>query len=54
MIRVAFIINFKPKKWLGGFNFILNLIESLSILKNKKIKPILIVDKKFNSNIVNK
>ena len=52
MTRIAFIINFNSRKWLGGFNFILNLIKSLSLLKNKKIKLILIVDKKFDSNVV--
>jgi hypothetical protein len=44
MIKVGFIINFNSKKWLGGFNLLINLIKSLALLKIKKIEPILIVD----------
>jgi hypothetical protein len=60
MIKVGFIINFNSKKWLGGFNLIINLIKSLRILKKKQIEPILIIDenvplnelKRFNIKII--
>ena len=48
MVKVAFLINFKINRWLGGFNLIVNLINSINKLKNKKIKIVLIVNKKFN------
>jgi len=48
MTRVAFVINFTHHKWLGGFNIIMNLIKALYLLKNRKIDPILIVNKNFN------
>ena len=54
MIKVGFVINFDPKKWLGGYNFIINLIKSLSLIKNKKINPVLIVNKNFNTNNIKK
>jgi len=47
MLKVGFIINFNSNKWLGGFNLVINLIKSLSLLKDKKIEPILIIDKNF-------
>ncbi len=49
MIRIAFLINFKAKSWIGGYNFIINLIDSLRFLNSKKIQPVLIVGKKFNT-----
>ena len=52
MIRVGFIINFNHNKWLGGFNLIVNLIKSLSLLKNAKIKPVLIIDKNLPLKIL--
>ena len=38
MIKVGFVINFDPKKWLGGYNFIINLIklyENIDVKINK-------------------
>ncbi len=52
MLKVGFIINFNSNKWLGGFNLVINLIKSLSLLKDKKIKPILIIDRKLPSGIL--
>jgi len=54
MINVGFIINFDPKKWLGGYNLIINLINSLLIIRNNKIRPILIVHNKFDTKDVKK
>ena len=48
MVKVAFLINFKINRWLGGFNLIVNLINSVNKLKNKKIEIVLIVNRKFN------
>lgn len=52
MLKVGFIINFNSNKWLGGFNFVINLIKSLSLLKDKKIKPILIIDRKLPPGVL--
>lgn len=46
MKRVAFIINFNPKKWLGGFNYIYNLLHFLKEYKVNSIKPIIITNNK--------
>jgi hypothetical protein len=44
MKKVAFIINFHPQKWLGGFNYIYNLIYFLHKYKIKNIKPVIITN----------
>ena len=41
MIRVGFIINYNPINWLGGYNFTINLINAILLLKNRKIDPVL-------------
>jgi len=46
MIRVGFVINFKPSLWLGGYNYYKNLFNCLDAFKKKKIVPIIITDKK--------
>jgi len=50
MIKVGFVINFNSKKWLGGYNLIINLIKSLRTLKKKQIEPILIIDENVPLN----
>jgi len=45
MKRVAFLINFEYKKWLGGFYLIKNLIYSIKKFSVKEIEPVLIVRK---------
>jgi len=47
-MRVGFVINYSHQKWLGGFNIIANLISAIQLLPKENIKPILIVNKKFN------
>ena len=47
MVKVAFLVNFKINRWLGGFNLIVNLINSVNKLKNKKIEIVLIVNRSF-------
>ena len=46
MIRVAFILNFRKKAWLGGYNYYINLFKCLNLLNNKKITPVIITDNK--------
>ena len=46
MIKVGFIINFKPSMWLGGYNYYKNLFKCLDNFTNKKIIPVIITDKK--------
>jgi glycosyltransferase involved in cell wall biosynthesis len=45
-INVGFIINFSPSKWLGGFNYIKNLIFFLEQFKINTINPIIITNNK--------
>ena len=47
MKRVAYLINFKHTKWLGGYNLIKNLILIIKRYSNNKIVPVLIVKKNF-------
>ena len=49
MKRVAYLINFEHKKWLGGYNLIKNLILIIKKYSNNKIIPVLIVKKNFKS-----
>ena len=54
MIRLAFAIH-SNKTWLGGINVILNFIDSILILKNSRVKIVLITNsinklKKFKLN----
>ena len=51
MKKVAFVINYNHIKWLGGFQVVLNLIKSISLNKNHKIKPILFLGYKINDKI---
>ena len=53
MIKVGFVINFGHQKWLGGFNIIINLIKTLYLLPEKKIEPILIINKNFKIKKIN-
>ena len=50
MKRVAFIINFNPTKWLGGFNYIYNLIFFLKKYKIKNIDPVIITNNTKSEN----
>ncbi len=50
MRRVAFLINFEYKKWLGGFYLIKNLIICINKFSKNKIEPVLIVKKNLNKN----
>lgn len=49
MIRVGFLINPNSDNRLGLFNFLINLLKCLSLVKNKKIKPVLILSKNSNN-----
>lgn len=53
MIKVGFIINYDPIKWLGGYNFVINLINSILLIKKRKIEPVLIVGKNFKFKNLN-
>ena len=57
MIKVGFIINFKPAKWLGGYNYYKNLFKCLDNFSDKKIIPVIITDKKeelFQDELISK
>ena len=49
MKRVAYLINFEHKKWLGGYNLIKNLILVIKKYSDNKIIPVLIVKKNFKN-----
>ncbi len=53
MIKVGFVINFGHQNWLGGFNVITNLIKALYLLPDRKVEPILIINKKFKIKKIN-
>ena len=48
MKRVGIIINFNPRDWLGGYNYIYNLIFFLKKYKIKLIKPVIITNNRKN------
>ena len=48
MIRVAFLLNFDSKSWLGGTNLIKNLIYCIKRFSNDKIETVLIVRKSLS------
>jgi hypothetical protein len=52
MIRVAFLLNFNQVKWIGGFNIIINLLNSLVAQKTnlKKVKLLIVVNNKNGLN----
>lgn len=50
MKKVAFLINFEYKNWLGGFYLLKNLIYCINKFSKGKIEPILIVRKKLNKD----
>ncbi len=50
MLRVGIILNFNKNSWRGGYEYIKNLIKCLSLLKNKKIKFVIIIGKNTNIN----
>jgi len=45
MIRIAFVINYNPPAWLGGFNVIRNLICAINANKSKNIKIFIFINK---------
>ncbi len=53
MIRVAFIGNY-TKEWMGGVNYLGNLLYALSKLEDKKIKSIVFLGKKADAEILQK
>ena len=48
MIKVAFLINYNPRSWLGGTNVIKNLIYCIKRFSNRRIEPVLIVRKSLS------
>ena len=51
MIRVGFICNNASKNWMGGVNYLKNLLYSISVLKNRVIEPVVFVGKKTDIEI---
>lgn len=53
MIRVGFIVNFS-NEWIGGVNYLKNLLYAINFLTNndKKIYPIIFIAKNTNNNYV--
>ena len=53
MIKVAFIGNY-TKEWVGGINYLSNLLYAISQLEDKKIEPIVFLGKKVEIEIIQK
>jgi len=54
MIKVAFLGTHYSKEWMGGVNYLSNLLYAISQIENKKIEPIVFLGKKADMEIVNK
>ena len=50
VIRVGFIGTYS-NEWIAGLNYLTNLLYAISILEDKKIKPIVFVGKKTDAKI---
>ena len=50
MKKVAFLLNYNPKSWLGGTNLIENFIECIRKFSKNEIQPVLIIRKSQNLN----
>jgi len=49
-LKVGFLLNVS-EKWMGGLNYMKNLLYALKLIEHKDIKPLLFVSKKINKNI---
>lgn len=49
-MKIAFIINFNPNKWIGGINVIINLINCINSFSKNKIETVLVVNKNLSKN----
>ena len=52
MINVGFTIIAGKSKWMGGINYLRNLLFAISQLENRNIQPILIVGNKVDEKIL--
>jgi len=52
MIRVGFIFDFSENGWLGGVNYIRNLLLAVEGLPDRKIAPVLFFGRKANPNFI--
>jgi glycosyltransferase involved in cell wall biosynthesis len=43
MIRVAFVMAYADQGWMGGINYLSNLLHSIMLLPDRQIQPVLIV-----------
>lgn len=50
MIRVGFLLNVTPN-WMGGLNYMKNLLYAINTLKDKEIVPIMFVSKNMNPKL---
>ncbi len=53
VVNVAFMGNYS-KEWMGGVNYLSNLLYAISLLKDKKIKPIVFLGNKTDKYIIQK
>ncbi|MBI5100166.1 MAG: glycosyltransferase family 4 protein [Nitrospirae bacterium] len=53
MIRVAF-LDLSTKNWMGGLNYLWNLLYAVSEIKDKKIEPVLFIGKNTDSRLANR
>ena len=54
MIKVAFFGTGYSKDWMGGINYITNLLVAITMLEDKQIEPIVFLGKKVDPFILEK
>lgn len=52
MIRVAFLLEGNPKNWMGGVNYLRNLVEAIMRLDDRRITPVLFCGKQFPQDVL--
>ena len=50
MIRVALVLT--DEKWMGGINYLKNLVKGVSLLRDSRIKLFLFTGKRFNERVL--
>ena len=48
MHRIGFVIDFKKKSWLGGYNYFKNFLYLIKLNQENQIEPVIFTDSKAN------
>ncbi len=52
MIRVGFILSYTDSNWVGGINYLSNLLHAIAKVPDRKIEPVLIVSPSISAHIL--